>query len=139
MSFREKLAWVELLATIVVYGVYFWLAVPLLITGQFGAVIGLFIAATVAAVIVIAVPTIILAIWEREAANAVEDERERMIQLRATAVGAAVLMSLVWCTAAAGIVFSFNAVILANLAFAAMCLAEIARWGTQITLMRLGA
>ena len=36
MAFREKSAWITLVTTLVVYGIYFALAVPRLLAGRFG-------------------------------------------------------------------------------------------------------
>jgi hypothetical protein len=92
MSFRYRVAWVCLLATLAVFVPYFWVAFGLAAGGRLypGAALGLLIAASVAAVLLYGVPVALLAAWARDER---EDERDRAIAARATRVAYFVLLA----------------------------------------------
>lgn len=85
MAFREKSAWISLLATLGVYGVYFFFFGRALSEGRAFGMGGPISLAIVALVMVQVVLTIIVAAFSPRDARAPEDERERAIQTRANA------------------------------------------------------
>lgn len=84
MAFREKIAWVAFLSTVLIWGAFFilLLSVP---DGHRGlAMLAPFIVATVAQAAVMIAAATIWAIGAPKEANAPADERDRAIGLRAT-------------------------------------------------------
>jgi hypothetical protein len=83
MSFREKSAWISLLSVLGIYGYYFW---SLVRSGShvggtgFGGLLGTIIAL----VVVQTALTVAVAIYKPADAKAPRDERDRLIDLRAT-------------------------------------------------------
>ena len=93
MPFREKLAWISLASTLLIWGSYFVeigldAAVGRLETG---ALLGLFIGRVVLSVIVEVVLATAAALLAPKEANAPADERETLIGLKATNAAYAVL------------------------------------------------
>lgn len=93
MSFREKLAWVSLASTLVIWGSYF---VEVALDAAAGrleteALLGLFVGRVALTIIVEVVLAIALAVTSPKAANAPADEREQLIALKATNAAYAVL------------------------------------------------
>jgi hypothetical protein len=135
MSFREKTAWISLLSMSGIYAFYFWSvqrsARP---AGFFGGLLG----TVLALVVVQTVLTIAVAVSSPKEAKAPRDERERLIDLRATQVAYGVLAGSVACACFFGgftppIVFNTNALLFVLVA------AEILRSGCQIVQYRRGA
>ncbi len=129
MPFRERSAWISLIVTPVVWGLYFWELWPDLRDGSLepGAV-GLFVSTVIILLIVQIVLAIVLAIVSGKAADAPMDERERLIDLKAARIGYYLLggllflVSALWMTGASPLV-------MANGILAAMVLAETLRAG----------
>ena len=139
MSYREKSAWISLLAHALVFGAYFLLlwqnwderiGQPLSI--------GLMVPAVLALVTIVAVPTIFVALAAPKEANASADERERMIALKSESIAAYVLATGVVCLIGA-LVLGWNSFLVANLLLAAMVLSELVKAIAQIALFRAGA
>ena len=137
MSFREKSAWISLLSMSGIYALYFLsLSHPEPPTAgpRFGGLLGTIIAL----VVVQTVLTIAAAIFSPKEAKAPLDERERLIDLRATRFAYAALASSVACACFFGgfnppIVFSANALLFI------LVLTEILRSGCRIVQYRRGA
>ncbi len=85
MAFREKTAWIALLTTLVIYGLYFWSVVQARPSGGGFHVAGL-VGTVVALVIVQVVLIVAAAIFSPRDAQAPRDEREKLIELRAIRV-----------------------------------------------------
>ena len=133
MAFREKIAWITLVTTVIVYGAYFTLAVPRLLAGRFGQ--SEFASWLLAAIVVIVVLqvgfTTVAAIKDPNGAGHPSDEREQIIALRANRAG--------FYTLEIGVFFAVvtlfwwnDAAVIANGVFFAVVLAEVARAGFQI-------
>ena len=137
MSFREKSAWISLISMAGIYGPYFWslfLSRPRVGGFQFGGLL----LTIIALVIVQTVLTIAVAISVPKEAKAPRDERERLIDLRATQLAYAALAGSVACACFFG---GFNPPIIFNphaLLFI-LVMAEILRSGCQIIQYRRGA
>jgi hypothetical protein len=89
MPFREKIAWTSFVTTLLVWGYYFLALVRELATGdpEGSRFIGLAVGCTIAIVLLQVVATIVLAIHaprDAESYPTSPDERERLIEYRAT-------------------------------------------------------
>ncbi len=133
MTFREKSACISVLSMSGIYGLYFWSAIH---GGGFH--FGRFVGAVVALVVVQIVLTIAVAVFSLRDAQAPRDEREKLIELRATRIAYAGLATGVLLACVLGaldppIVFNPNALL-----FILVC-AEILRAAAQIVEYRRGA
>jgi uncharacterized membrane protein YidH (DUF202 family) len=139
MSFREKIAWISLIAQAVVFGAYFillcqaWDDSP-----EQGLSIGLMVAAAAALVVIVTVPTIVIAVAAPKQANAAADERERIIALKSESVASYVLSTGVVCLVGA-LLAGWNAFLVANLLLGSLVIAELVKAGAQILSFRVGA
>jgi hypothetical protein len=105
ISYREKSIWVSLLSTLFIFGYYFYSAFAILRTpilhmphDSMFALMGLFIGVMVWMIIVQIVLHIILAIVNRGEAEKDEDERDKLIELKATSISYYLLVLGVWMT-----------------------------------------
>lgn len=137
MSFREKSAWISLLSVATIYGYYF---VSLFRSRSHAGApaFGGLLYTIVALVIVQTVLTILVAIYKPKDARAPRDERDRLIELRATRCAYAGL-----ATAMAFAIFfaGFDPPILfnANALLFILVVAEALRNASQIIQYRRGA
>lgn len=136
MSFREKSAWIALLAYGGVFGAYFAVLCQAW-DPDYGQPlsIGLLVAAMFAFVIIVTVLTIIAALLNPKAANAPADEREKLIDLKAEraasyTLSAGVLLSMT------GLLLGFNGFLIANVLLASLVAAELVKAGWQIVSFR---
>lgn len=144
MSFREKLAWMQLLALLGFGGAYFipvfgaylgWATVPA--GGQFmwlivcilGMIVGQFVIAIILAVT--------LALRSEGKVRSAADERDRQVALLGTRTGFYMLV-----TGTIGAMLSLHhgadKLMLVNFMFFALLLAEMSRLGTQVFMYRRG-
>ncbi len=137
MPFREKSAWISLLSTSGIYGFYFWSVVH---AGRArgGFEFGGLLETIVALVVVQTALTVVAAILAPRDAQAPRDEREKLIDLRATRVAYAGLATGVAVACFFGafdppIVFGTNSLLLL------LVTAEILRSTCQILQYRCGA
>jgi hypothetical protein len=137
MSFREKSAWISLLSMLGIYGLYFWSAArsghpfsDVHFSGMLGTIVLL--------VIVQVVLTIAVAVFAPKEAKAPRDERDKLIDLRATRLAYAALATSVAFACFFG---GFNPPIIfnANALLFILVVAEILRSGCQIVQYRRGA
>ncbi len=84
MAFREKIAWVSFLSTVLIWGAFFVILALVPHQARGLAMLGPFIVATVAQAAVMIAAATIWAISAPKEANAPADERDRAIGLRAT-------------------------------------------------------
>jgi hypothetical protein len=135
MSFREKTAWISLLSTLLIYGLYFRSVYHAGFgTYRFGGLLG-----TVVALVIVQVTLIVaVAIFAPKEAKAKPDERDKLIDLRATRFAYAVLA---WSIACACFFGGFNPPIIfnANALLFILVMAEILRSSSQIVQYRRGA
>jgi len=136
MSFREKSAWISLLSMSGIYAVYFW---SVLRSGpRRGFHFGGLLETIIALVVVQTALTTAVAIFAPRDAQAPRDERERLINLKATRLAYSALATSVAFACFFGgfnppIVFNANALLLI------LVIAEILRSGCQIVQYRRGA
>jgi len=136
MPFREKSAWISLVLILVVFGPYFWF-VGRALSGQdhvhFGtqfALIGLFIVLEV-------VLHVAIAVQSPRDARAPRDERENLIDLRATRFAfyvlfAGVMMSIL------SLHYPISVWVLSQLVLFSVVAAEVVKFGSQIVFFRRG-
>lgn len=137
MSFKEKIAWISVVTTILVWGGYFGFMAatggrypgPVYFVAFFAAMIVQAILATVASIV-----TAVLAPSE---ATAAADERDKMIARRAYTIAYPVLLGLVVCVAAS-MHFGVRAVGMAYGIMGAIVIAEIVHYAAQIVGYRRG-
>lgn len=136
MSFREKSAWIALIAYSVVFGGYFynlwqgWDA-----RYSQGLSIGLMIGAVVMLVIITVSLTVGAAMLNPRAANAPADEREQLIDLKAERIASYALSVGVVCLIGA-LLMGWNGILVANLLLASMVASELIKAGWQIASFR---
>jgi hypothetical protein len=135
MSFREKSAWISLLSISLIYGVYFWSVVH---AGPRGFHFGSLLATVIALIVVQIVLHIVVAIAAPKEAKAPRDEREKLIELKATRIAYSGLATAVVCACMFGaldppIVFNTNALLFI------LVTAELMRASCQIIQYRHGA
>jgi hypothetical protein len=132
MPFREKTAWISLLSTAAIYTFYFWSLRQG--TDFFGGLLG-----TVIALVALQVTLMVaVAVSAPDEAKAPRDEREKLIELRATRVAYAGLATSVAMACFFGgfeppVVFNANALLFL------LVTAELLRSGCQIVLYRRDA
>lgn len=154
MSFAEKRLWIELIATLAVWGVYFgrligWIDAGGLDDPAFASVMGgHFLLAVAVAVLIRVVLSVIAGRATPEAERRVRDEREDLATLRATWAGHALLGGLVLAVSAVGYiagatghvdivpVSAAGLVVLANLTLGALIQAELLRLVVNLVLLR---
>jgi len=139
MSFREKSAWIALVAYGVVFGGYFvTLAQGWDERWARGLSVGLMFGAVVALVIIAASLTIGAAMLNPRAANAPADEREQLIDLKAERIASYTLSTGVVLLIGA-LLMGWNGYLVANLLLAAMVVSELVKAIAQIIAHRRGA
>lgn len=137
MSFREKSAWISLVSTSGIYAIYFW-SVFHSATRAGSFHFGGLLETVIALVVVQAALMIAIAILAPREAKAPRDERDRLIDLRATRFAYAVLAGSVACACFFGafnppIIFNVNALLFV------LVVSEILRSGCQVVQYRRGA
>lgn len=138
MPFREKIAWISVISTIVIWGGFFgFMALTrgrasgsTYMVGFFGAIVLQAILVTVAA--------IVTAILAPKDASASRDERDRTISRRAYAIAYPVLLTLVLCVAG-GVHLGIGAVGMAYGIMGAIVIAKIVHYAAQIAGYRIGS
>jgi hypothetical protein len=139
MSFREKSAWISLIAHGVVFGGYF-----LLLSSRWDEQsaqphsIGLLAAAVVLFVVLAAALAIIVAILDPKEAAAPADEREQLISLKAERLASYTLSTGVVLLIGL-LLLGWGSFLVANLLLAAMVAAELVKVSAQLLAFRRGA
>ncbi len=136
MSFREKSAWISLVSMAGIYGAYFWSLIRSgpgdrqRTTGLLGTIIALVIVQTVL--------TIVVAIFDPKNAQAPRDEREKLIELRASrfaysGLATAVAFAVFFAALPTPIIFGANSLLFI------LVVTEIMRSSCQIVQYRRSA
>lgn len=159
MSFREKHLWISIVATLGVWGFYYWRLVERVLDGALGrpgfatAMGGLFVACLVVSVVVEIALTAVATWTTRKAERETKDEREILAALKASHVALMVLITLVmilsiaawlvsWLQPAFVAEHGFDVthgaawILLANVLLAAVIIAEMIRAGLTLALLR---
>jgi hypothetical protein len=137
MSFKEKIAWISVVTTVLVWGSYFGFMAAT--HGQHpGPVYFIaFVAAVIVQTILVAAASIVTAVLAPADASAGSDERDRAISQRAYALAYPVLLALILCVAAS-IHFGARPVAMAYGIMGAIVIAEIVHYAAQIAGYRRG-
>jgi uncharacterized membrane protein len=135
MSFREKSAWISMLSISLICGAYFWSVIHA--GPHAGFHFGSLLATVIALVVVQIVLHIVVAIAAPKEAKAPRDEREKLIELKATQIAYSGLATAIACACFFGaldppIVFNTNALLFVLVA------AELMRKSCQIIQYRRG-
>lgn len=139
MSFRVLSAWISLVSVGLVFGAYF-LRVAQVWAGHGpiprGELLGQLIGSIVLVTILQIALTVVIAIRRPKEAQAPADERERSVDLQATRISYFVLLIGV-IAVALGMWFVVDPFMIANAALAAMVIAELSRFSSQIVISRI--
>lgn len=138
MSFREKSAWISFVSILLVFSIYFARVVRVLIAGEDrDPLFHLFIVLVLGLVVLEVVLHIAIAIQSPREARTPKDERERLIDLKATRIAFPVLL-----------VGALSAILpvhlggtrgqMADAMLFAVVLAELVKFGAQIVYHRRG-
>lgn len=130
MAYREKSAWIAFCTTLLVYGVYFAVFIHSALNGRPIGLGGAFTLCIVILVVLQIVLNITAAALAPSEARTAEDERERMINLRATSGAFYAFQVAAMCAAVT--VYFFDKVTMANAVLAALAVSELARHGGVI-------
>ena len=135
MSFREKTAWISLVSMGGIYAIYFW---PVFRSRNLVAAGGGLLETVIALTVVQVALTTAVAIFSPKEAKAPRDEREKLIDLRATRFAYGVLAGCVACACFFGgfnppVIFNTNTLLFVLVA------AEMLRSGCQVVQYRRGA
>jgi hypothetical protein len=138
MSFRERSAWISLIATPLIWGAYFWKIWPDFQDGKLHVTtFGMFIGTLVLLVIVQIVLAIVMALVAGKAVETPMDERERLIDLKGARVGFHLLNMLLVAVASLWL-YGMSPLVMANGILAAMVIAETARAAMVVVGYRRG-
>jgi hypothetical protein len=139
MPFREKSAWISLVTTLAVYGVYFARSLPSMLAPPGQNEIGAGAAGAVLVLIVLQIALhIAAAATSPRDAEAPQDERERLIDFRALRIAFYVSQIGAFCTMVA-LLWRSDAAFVVNIVLLAMVTAEIARAGATVVGFRRAA
>ncbi|MFZ0705732.1 MAG: hypothetical protein WAM71_09045 [Candidatus Korobacteraceae bacterium] len=136
MSFREKTAWISLISMCGIYGFYFWSVVR---SGHgAGSRTGGLLGTIIALVVVQTVLTIAVAVFDPKSAQAPRDEREKLIELKATrfayaGLATGVVFAVFFAAFPTPIIFGANSLLFI------LVVCEIMRSGCQIVQYRRSA
>ena len=136
MPFREKSAWISLISISLIYGIYFWSVIHA--GPHAGFHFGSLLATVIVLIVVQVVLHIVVALAAPKEAKAPRDEREKLIELKATRIAYAGLATSVACACFFGaldppIVFNTNSLLFI------LVTAELLRTSCQIIQYRRSA
>jgi len=139
MSLQEKSIWISLVVTLLIFGYYFASAFRVFSdpAADQTKLIGLFIGAVVLMIIIEAVLHIVLAIAFKREAEKSEDERDKVIDLRARRISYFVLSFGVW-TMGISVLVDASPLELATIMMFFFILAEAVGFSTQLFYYRRG-
>ena len=136
MSFREKSAWITLIAILLVFALYALHGPGLANPGRFE--LHALLACFVAFVVIEAIAWLVLRLRYPEDARTPKDERERLIELKATRVGARCYVVLSFVAIFVALHLSHNPLVVGYYVVLAFVIAEIVNYGTRIVYYRRG-
>ncbi len=143
MSFREKLAWAQMLALLAFGGAYFlpvfgsYLGGSPVPGGQFFWLVLCILGLIVGQSVVAAIIAVLTALRSPRDARSPRDERDRQIGLLGTRTGFYVLVLGIIATMLT-LHLGAGAILLVNFMFFALLLAELSRLATQVFMYRRG-
>jgi hypothetical protein len=137
MSFREKIAWISFVTILVVFGAYFWNVADILGGGESRGAFAVQLGLLATFVVIQLVARAVVALQAPKEARAPKDERERLIEMRATAFAFPVLV--IGGLFSIGLIhFTRSAWIVAQHVLLAITVAYLVKSGLQILYYRRG-
>ncbi len=143
LSFTEKSVWISLVSTVLVYGYYFVRVFEQAGNPDFGTMntLGLFVRVVIAIVVIEIVLHSLMAVAGRRKDGSEpdqrKDERDNLIDLKSARIAYGILGFGVVCSAG-GVLFSDNAVLMANIILFFFILSEVVKFATQLFYYRRG-
>ena len=140
MPFKEKIAWIAVVTTVIVWGAYFAAVLRAAATGGVphpAVYVVAFSGAVAVQAVLMIVATTITAVMAPKEAGAAADERDKTVARRAYAIAYPVLLGLIVCVAAS-VHLGARPWHLVNGMMAAIVVAEIVHYGAQIVGYRRG-
>jgi len=139
ISYQEKSIWISLVTTILIFGFYFTQAVRVFNNPDLSNTIltGFFLGAIVLVVAIQIVLQTILAIANRKVAEKAGDERDSLIELKATRISYFILVFGVW-VAGSSMFISPSPVVMANIIMFFFILSEVVGFTAQLLYYRRG-
>ena len=138
MSFREKSAWISLASLLIVFGIYFWNVARIMARKAAFRDFPLFFSLLVALIVAEVVLHVLIAVRSPKDARTPKDERERLIELKATRSAFAVLlvgsMASIWTMH-----LRVGVWVMAHCVLLSVVVAEVVKFGRQIILYRRDA
>lgn len=136
MSFREKLAWICLVTTILVFVPYFAYVFSLFASGEpkLGAVLQAFVIAVVIQIVLSVVANIVIVAFRSRVEP--PDERDRAIDFRSLKISYYVLAVSVFL--AIGCVLVYSPLFISQMLLLCFVAAEVTRYSTQAFCYRRG-
>jgi uncharacterized membrane protein len=139
MSFREKSAWISFVSIALVSGIYFGKVAQRLITGRgHGVAASVFLGLVAALIVLEAGLHIAIAIQSPREARTPKDERERLIDMKATRIAFPVLLVCVFAAIGTLHLPGSSRFLMADAILLAIVLAQLTRFGAQIVFHRRG-
>jgi hypothetical protein len=135
LSFHEKSLWLVFVSLAGVFGAYFVTVLPSHAANVQPQQVVLFVVAVVALVIVQIAGHVVIAVMDRRPGT---DERARLIGLKGSRAGAAVLATGVFCSLCAA-VFTRGNFLFTHVLLGFWVLAQLVEIGSQLYLHRRGA
>jgi hypothetical protein len=135
MSFREKSAWISLGTLLVVFGVYFWNVARIITRKEAVRDFPLFLSLLGALIVAEVVFHVMIAIRSPSDARTPRDEREVLIDLKATRTAFFVLLAGAFLSIAT-LHLGTGAWVMAHAVLLSVVVAEIVKFGRQIVLYR---
>ena len=135
LTFHEKSLWLMFVSLIVVFGVYFSVAVPTRAPDVMPQQMGLFVVAIAVLVILQIVGHIVIVLTDRRTGT---DERDRLIALKGTRNAAYVLATGVFFALCTALLTRGN-FIFTHVLLAFWVLAQLVEIGSQLIMQRRGA
>lgn len=139
MSFREKVLWIAVTATLAIWIPYFVTLTSAVMAGDVdsGVIFWRMVGAVVLSIVVSVALVSLAAIANPKEATLQPDERERLLEYRANTVGYYVL-ALCVVIVAGGSFWGWSALVTANAMLASLLIADMIRGGVEIALLRRG-
>ena len=139
LSYREKIIWISLSSTVLIFGYYFFQAFKVFNNPDVEntTLISLFISVVILISIIQVILIIILSIANKKEAEKGGDEREKLIEAKATKISYFILSAGAWVTAF-GILLTSSAFILINVLILFLVLAEIIGFSLQLIYYKRG-
>lgn len=136
MSFREKSAWISFITILLIFGAYFW-RVAQVLRGEARFPFEIAVAFLIAFVLVEIAAHIVVGLQAPKDVRAPQDERERLIEMRATRVAFQVLV--LGALAGVGTMHLTQSVwVMSQAVLLAIVVAELVKFGGQILYFRRG-